>query len=461
MATVEFDEVRFPTDVSYGSSGGPIFKTQVFEGYSGTEKRNIDWASPMMQFDVAYGIKTDAQMSAVIEFFNAREGKLRGFRYKNWANYQISNGIIAVGNGLDSRLPLIRTYGFPATQTYKRLYKIVQGSVTGVSIGAESLTEGEDFVIDYNSGEIIFETTRIPGEGIPVKAVNLEFDEPVRFDTDDLQITIEAFNNNSIGQLPLVGIRDKFTYGTLAAPDAATASPNEANDPYFGSTRLILKFDDVTVPSTTVDSSRFGHAVALTAPCVLITSDYAAGGGAIGFGVGGYLAATQGTKFDIADPNVPYTIETFIKRPEAGLGATEQLIFGKWDTSGATLGYALEYRPSQQRLIYTVSPDGSAETVVFNYPWTEADADTWQHISIDRLTTGLHVLRINGYVAQTALNPGAVHAPTIPFYIGGYPTPQAGEGSYQGAMDSFRFTYGRNRYSGVSAINPPQADYPV
>ena len=460
MARVEFDEVRFPEDVSYGSSGGPTFKTSIFEAYRGGEKRNIDWASPLMEFDVSYGIKTDDQMARVIAFFNARQGKLRGFRYKNWANYQIINDNIAIGDGVSTRLPMIRTYGFPATQTYKRLYKIVQGSVTGVTVGPETLTEGIDFSIDYNSGEIIFSSDRAPGEGIPVKAATLEFDEPVRFDTDNLTAVIEGFNNSSVSALPLVGIRDNFTYGTVPAPDAATLTRYTANDSFYGSTRLLLKFDDIADPSTTVDESRYNETVTITAPATLRSDTQAAGEGSVTFGATGYVSVS-GTRFDLSNPQVPFTVETFIRRPVGLVGETQQLIFGKWVESGNLRGYGLMYQPSEQRLLYLTSVDGAAETITMNYPWTEGEDNTWQHISLDRLTSGLHVLRINGNVVQTALDPGAVFNPATTLNIGGYTTPEVGQGSFQGDIDSFRFTYARNRYTGTSKITPPQADYPT
>ena len=129
--------------------------------------------------------------------------------------------------------------------------------------------------------------------------------------------------------------------------------------------------------------------------------------------------------------------------------------------AGSLRGYALMYQPSEQRLLYFLSSDGAAETLALSYPWTEGEDGTWQHISLDRLTTGLHVLRINGNVVQTALNPGAVSNPATTFNIGGFTTPEAGQGSFQGDIDSFRFTYGRNRYIGTTTITPPQADYPT
>lgn len=457
MASVEFDEVRFPEDVSFGSSGGPTFKTSVFEAYRGGEKRNVDWASPLMEFDVAYGIKTTAQMARVIEFFNARRGKLRGFRYKNWANYEVINDNIAIGDGVNQRLPIVRTYGFTAARTFKRLHKIVRGSVRGVSVGGVDMVENEDFSIDYNGGEIIFRSGAIPAYGVPVIVERLEFDEPVRFDVDNLSITIEQFNNNSVGRLPLVGIRDTFTAGTVPAPDATQAG---SPDQFFDSTRLLLKFDDVSNLGTTVDESPAELSVTINGAATLQTDVFAAGGGSARFGGDGYISV-DGTTFDLSNVGTPFTFEAFIRRPGAGAGADQQMLFGKWVETGGERGYAFTYIPNGQRLLFLVSSDGSAESIVLNYPWTEGDEDSWQHVSVNRLPNGRHVLRINGVVVQTAGAVGVINDPAVTFNIGGFTTPEIGQGSFAGDIDSFRFTYGRNRYAGTLFAPAPQPDYPA
>lgn len=58
MAIQQFHEVRFPTDISYGSNGGPGFLTNILELASGHEQRNIEWSLAKAKYDVQYGIKT-------------------------------------------------------------------------------------------------------------------------------------------------------------------------------------------------------------------------------------------------------------------------------------------------------------------------------------------------------------------------------------------------------------------
>jgi hypothetical protein len=234
-----------------------------------------------------------------------------------------------------------------------------------------------------------------------------------------------------------------------------------ADDRFYPSTRLLLKFDDVDNLATTVDQTKYQEPVTLVAPATLTTTTAAAGSGSLSLGSTGYLQVPDTSLFDLSNPNVPFTFEMFLRRPDGIVGEAEQLIFGKWDTSGATRSFALEYRPAQRRLVYSISSDGTAETTVINYPWTEAEPSAWQHVSLDRLQTGIHVLRINGQVVQTALNPGALAFQAIPFNIGGYTNPQVGEGSYQAEIDSFRYTFGRNRYDGIGPSEVPVADYPT
>ena len=102
------ENVRFPEDISWGTRGGPMFKTRVFTAHRGKEQRNAEWREPMMGFNVAYGVKTDVQMQRLIAFFQARRGRAYGFRYKNWMDYRVDAGLVAVGDGFNRRLALYK-----------------------------------------------------------------------------------------------------------------------------------------------------------------------------------------------------------------------------------------------------------------------------------------------------------------------------------------------------------------
>ena len=86
--TMAFHEVRFPDDISRGARGGPERRTQVVELASGDEERNASWADSRRRYDAAYGIRRADDLAAVIAFFEARNGRLHGFRWKDWGDYR-------------------------------------------------------------------------------------------------------------------------------------------------------------------------------------------------------------------------------------------------------------------------------------------------------------------------------------------------------------------------------------
>src|SRR5215470_19731097 len=78
-----FHEVLFPTSVALGASGGPERRTEVVQLASGFEERNALWAQSRRRWNAGMGVKTLDDLHAVIAFFEARLGRLHGFRFKD------------------------------------------------------------------------------------------------------------------------------------------------------------------------------------------------------------------------------------------------------------------------------------------------------------------------------------------------------------------------------------------
>lgn len=447
---IGFHNTRFPEDVSWGSSGGPQFKTQIFESFRGYEKRNIDWAQPMMRFNVAYGVKTDVQTLSVLNFFNARQGRAYGFRYKHWGNYRIRNGAIATGDGFSTRLPIWKFYGFQGARMYKRLRKIVPGSVLNVGLGAVGgLVEGVDYNINYDTGEIALNFA--PGYGFPVYAEVLEFDEPVRFEEDSMQAIIDGFNNQSLSDLGLIGVKAGFTSGSVFAPNEEATG----NDTFFDSVRTVMNFDDISDLSTTIDQSELSIPVVMNNDATLQTTSFKHGMGGLNPGGNGYLSMT-GDPFNVR--GLPFTLEVFAQQPLAG--AAVQPILGKWNEVAGSKCWTLRFLQATRQLQFVITEDGSTENIVLNYPWTTAQEGVFDYITIDRLPSGWYVLRINGQVQQSAKFSPLVYDTTAQMHVASYPTLAGGQGTYQAFLDSVRITIGRNRNPGFNTIEVP-APYPV
>ncbi|MNY56624.1 hypothetical protein D3C86_1927270 [compost metagenome] len=63
-----------------------------------------------------------------------------------------------------------------------------------------------DFTLDAASGRVTFLSSKIPANGAAIKA-GFEFDVPVRFDTDRIDVDLGQFQAGRIPTIPLVEIK--------------------------------------------------------------------------------------------------------------------------------------------------------------------------------------------------------------------------------------------------------------
>ena len=205
-----FHEVRFPDDISRGARGGPERRTQIVELASGEEERNASWSNSRRRYDVAYGIRRAEDLAAVVAFFEARNGRLHGFRFKDWADYKSglpSRAIsptdqeIGTGDGATTAFQLVKRYASGAQSWARVIAKPVAGSVRIALGGVEQMS---GWTVDTTSGVITFDTA--PAAGVPVTA-GFAFDVAVRFDTDALDVTLDLERLGSITSIPLLEIR--------------------------------------------------------------------------------------------------------------------------------------------------------------------------------------------------------------------------------------------------------------
>ena len=198
-----FHEVRLDEEIERGATGGPGFNTSVIPLVSGHEKRNINWSEIRGEWDIGYGIQSIDNLENVIGFFYARRGRAFGFRFKDWADYQITGPqSIGTGNGSQTVFDVFKRYSSGGIDFDRRIRKLVNGTVRVFLDGVEQ-TSG--FTVDFNVGQIIFDTA--PSNTVDSVAVECEFDVPVRFDTDQLNINVELFDVGSVPSIPIVELR--------------------------------------------------------------------------------------------------------------------------------------------------------------------------------------------------------------------------------------------------------------
>jgi uncharacterized protein (TIGR02217 family) len=176
------------------------------------------WADSRREYDAGLGVRNINDMHDVLAFFEARLGRLYGFRWKDWADYKScppmqnvarNDQTIGTGNGTRTKFQLKKAYTSGPT-TYTRLItKPVAGTVLVEVDGA--LINGANYSVDPATGVITFNVA--PATGRVIKA-GFEFDVPVRFNQDELTISIEQFNAGSVPQIDIIEV--KTTLGSLA-----------------------------------------------------------------------------------------------------------------------------------------------------------------------------------------------------------------------------------------------------
>jgi hypothetical protein len=207
-----FHEVQFPNDISRGSSGGPERRTDIVTLRSGYEQRNTIWQHSRRKYDAGLGLREINDLYAVINFFEGRMGRLHGFRWKDWADYRSDapgtattslDVNIGTGTGSLTTFQLVKRYT-SGSQTYVRTITKPVSDTVKIALGGVVQTETTNYNVDYTTGIVTFLTA--PTAGLAVTA-GFEFDVPVRFDTDFINITVDAFEAGSIPSIDIIEIR--------------------------------------------------------------------------------------------------------------------------------------------------------------------------------------------------------------------------------------------------------------
>lgn len=225
-----FFETRFPEGISYGSTGGPQFRTTVETRGGGGEKRVKEWPSPLWRFDARKGVADEAGFFELLSFFLAiGQGRLNGFRYKDPTDFQAVNQALdtSAGNGVYT---LRKAYTFGGFSFHRRITKpvngtlavtlngspvVVQDAASGVIVGGEfdgHVFDEELFggatatvVMDYTTGILNWYSSPVPAPTDDLRAT-FEFDVPARFDVDYLETTYANFRTYQIA-VPIIELR--------------------------------------------------------------------------------------------------------------------------------------------------------------------------------------------------------------------------------------------------------------
>lgn len=209
---MNFHEVRFPASLSFGSVGGPERRTEIVTLANGFEERNSPWADSRRRYDAGVGMRALDDIETLIAFFEARHGQLYGFRWKDWTDFKscapskevtFLDQQIGSGDGETTAFQLVKAYKSGVSGYQRRISKPVEGSVL-LAVADDQLFETVHFSVDYETGFVTFDDP--PDAGAEIYA-GFEFDVPVRFDTDRLEMSMQSFSAGEIPNVPVVEVR--------------------------------------------------------------------------------------------------------------------------------------------------------------------------------------------------------------------------------------------------------------
>jgi uncharacterized protein (TIGR02217 family) len=193
-----FHATRFPLDVALGARGGPERATDIVTLASGREERNSRWAASRRRYNAGYGVKSRADMQAVLAFFEERRGRFHAFLWRDGLDHAASDELIGTGDGTAVSFQLTKKYGVEFDPYLRVITKPVAESVVvqvdGEAVGAE---------VDPLTGLVTLDIA--PDEAAVVTA-SYEFDVPVRFDIDRLDIELTSFDAANAPAIPLIEV---------------------------------------------------------------------------------------------------------------------------------------------------------------------------------------------------------------------------------------------------------------
>ncbi len=199
-----FHEVRLPARLAFGSTGGVERRTEVVTLASGFERRATPWAHGRRRYLIGAGVRSLDDVALLVAFFEARRGRLHGFRFKDFTDFRscapsgaISplDQMLGAGDGDRVAFPLLKRYG----DVERPICKPVDGSTRLAVGGVETAA-----AVDPTTGLATF--TEPPPAGAVVTA-GFAFDTPVRFDTDRIDVSLEGFEAGRLVAVPLIEIR--------------------------------------------------------------------------------------------------------------------------------------------------------------------------------------------------------------------------------------------------------------
>lgn len=192
--------IEFPRDVAAGCQALIERRDEIVMLASGREETNQRWEHARRSWQAGLGIRSAADLAAVVDLFEAARGRANSFNFRDWLDWRSApphqpitaqDQRIGTGDGTSRAFQLVKAYG----RVNPYLRPITQPHPASVLVAVGGTARATGWTLAPN-GRIIFDVA--PPASALVTA-GFTFDVPVRFDTATLALEWAYFSDDGAG----------------------------------------------------------------------------------------------------------------------------------------------------------------------------------------------------------------------------------------------------------------------
>lgn len=193
---------RLPSKVELGAVRRDAEDIEIVTTDGGWETRNARHSQSLLEFEISFPTAKvgDETRAAVIALYKAARGKLRTFRFRDYSDYQLTDELIGLGDGVTTAFQIKKSWTVDGVTESRRITRPVSPFV--VKLGG--VVQSAGYAIDYSTGILTFTGAPSVAEAVRVTG---QFDLPVRFDTP-LTSTMVTGSLEHIDTLTLREVRE-------------------------------------------------------------------------------------------------------------------------------------------------------------------------------------------------------------------------------------------------------------
>lgn len=154
------------------------------------------WQFPLCSYKLSRDLFNQADHEKLLAFWRLMGGRATGFRFKDWMDYKGTAEVIGTADGITTNFQLVKKYTFldSVTGVSQTITRSISKPVPGtLSMALNDVLQPTGWSVNTATGLVSFLVA--PASGTVVKAVAFDFDVPVRFANDDLQVTVDKSYN--------------------------------------------------------------------------------------------------------------------------------------------------------------------------------------------------------------------------------------------------------------------------